>query len=80
MMPDPTGSLDDAGRTELLRLLVPVSDALAAALADPPRVSPHDWLGPASSACAMVEAELRSRLLTARTEVEHALAAVRSAG
>lgn len=79
MIPDPVGSLDDLGRAELLRLLVPVVDELALAVADPPTVAPGEWLGPAADACARLETELRMRLVAALGELDRVLAAVRSA-
>jgi hypothetical protein len=78
MIPDPAVSLDDAGRADLLRLLLPVVHDVNAALIHPPAVARHDWLGPASDRCRELETELRGRLVQVLGELDRALAAIRS--
>jgi hypothetical protein len=73
------GPTDPAAAAELRRLLMPVAHDLATAIADPPAVAPHDWIGPASEACRQLETELRVRLVAAMAELDRVLATVRSA-
>jgi hypothetical protein len=79
MISEPAAALDVGDRTELMRLLLPVAEDLMRAVADPPHVAAHDWIGPASVACEHLEAELRSRVVEALGELERVLASVRSA-
>jgi hypothetical protein len=69
---------DASASAELLRLLAPVAQELATAVADPPAVAAHDWIGPASEACRQRETELRIRLVAALGELDRVLAAARS--
>jgi hypothetical protein len=70
MMPPTAGSVDPGAHAEVLRLLTPVADRLAAANADPPTVASHDWRGPAAEACRVLETELRVRLAAALVELD----------
>jgi len=78
MIPDPVASLDDAGRADLLRLLLPIVHDASAALLHPPAVARDDWLGPASERCRELETELRGRLVQVLGELDRALVAIRS--
>jgi len=79
MIPVSAGPAGAAVSAELTRLLAPVAHELAAAIADPPAVAAHDWIGPASEACRQHETELRVRLVAALGELDRVLAAARSA-
>lgn len=63
------------GRAEVHRLLMSVAEHASAAVVAPPAVARGDWLGPASHACAQLEAELRGRLMVLLGEVDRAAAA-----
>jgi hypothetical protein len=79
MIPVSPGTPDPSGSAEVMRLLTPVAHELADAIADPPAVAAHDWIGPASEACRRQETELRVRLVTALVELDRVLALARSA-
>jgi len=70
-------SADPSG-AEVIRLLAPVARELEAAVAHPPAVAAHDWIGPASDACRHGETELRVRLVAALGELDRVLATARS--
>jgi hypothetical protein len=70
--------LDLAAHDQLLHLLQPVADQLAAAAAHPPHVAKGDWLGPASSACERLESTLAGRLGHALAELDLVLSQVRT--